>query len=132
MSHEQNFFKLIPSIFINESCGNTESPFFIKDTCPRESSSAWLSFLRRDHPTFLFRSATAFLPAALESSNPIQVTRTPKSSHRKDDALGSEAILTQLAEWAGEKTDGTALNVAVVGLTNVSCALFFHYRRHCH
>ncbi|KAF7776804.1 hypothetical protein Agabi119p4_5197 [Agaricus bisporus var. burnettii] len=102
------------------------------DTCPRESTSAWLTFLRREHPTFLFRSATAFLPAAaLQSSNPVQGTGKSKaSSHRKDDAWGSEAILTQLANWATEKNDGSPLNVAVVGLTNAGKSSFLNSLLH--
>lgn len=91
----------------------------LEDTCPRESLSTWLGFLRREHPTFLFRSATAFLPAALESSVPIQGKGKAKASYTKNDALGAEAILAQLSSWAREK-EGSPLNIAVVGLTNVS------------
>ncbi|KAF9448474.1 hypothetical protein P691DRAFT_759896 [Macrolepiota fuliginosa MF-IS2] len=99
------------------------------DTCPRESLSAWLAFLRREHPTYLFRTATAFLPAALESTAPVQGKGKAKVSFPKDDALGSEAILAQLSSWAKEK-DGSPLNVAVVGLTNAGKSSFLNSLLH--
>ncbi len=67
----------------------------------------------------MFRSATAFLPETIESTAPSQGKTKTKASFPRDDALGAEAILAQLSTWAQEK-DGSPLNVAVVGLTNVS------------
>lgn len=95
------------------------------DLCPREALTSWLTFLRREHPTFLFRSATAFLPEALELRSGVSVQGKGKGkAPPRNDALGSEAILEQLASWAAEK-EGDSLMVAVTGLTNVRIPLSF-------
>ncbi|KAJ3571666.1 hypothetical protein NP233_g3595 [Leucocoprinus birnbaumii] len=97
------------------------------DLCPRETLSSWLTYLRRDHPSFLFRSATAFLPAALEASTPVQGKGKGKASFPKNDALGSEAILSQLSSWAAEKEkEGGTLRVAVTGLANAGKSSFIN------
>ncbi|KAH9007137.1 GNL3L/Grn1 putative GTPase-domain-containing protein [Lactarius hatsudake] len=77
------------------------------DGCPRESTVAWAAHLRAEHPTLLFRAASAFLPPPAE--------KEPSS----DDAWGSDALNTLLGRWAHEKAGDGPLRVAVVGLTNV-------------
>ncbi|KXN83537.1 hypothetical protein AN958_01246 [Leucoagaricus sp. SymC.cos] len=94
------------------------------DLCPREALTSWLAFLRRDFPTFLFRSATAFLPVSLEVTTSVQGKGKGKASIPKNDALGAEAILAQLSSWAGEKQEGSSLSVAVTGLTNAGKSSF--------
>jgi nuclear GTP-binding protein len=92
------------------------------DACPRESVSAWSSQLRALHPTFLFRSASRFLPAAH------QALASGKAKEPADDALGSTAITTHLGNLAAEKPEGAPLVVAVIGVTNVRSRPFCCYK----
>ncbi|KAH9853944.1 hypothetical protein C2E23DRAFT_727751 [Lenzites betulinus] len=82
------------------------------DACPREAVEAWATTLRKEHPTVLFRSASASLPAPAESVK-------GKGKERADDAWGLDATLAFLTQWAGEKKGETPFTVAVVGVTNV-------------
>ena len=81
------------------------------DLCPQEAVSAWLCHLRRDHPTFLFRSASAYLP-----------NDKGKAKAPLNDGLGVESLVTHLGQLAN---GGDPLTVAVVGLTNVCLNLKF-------
>lgn len=85
------------------------------DTCPRESLASWVTFLRAEHPTLLFRSATAFLPSTCD-----QAKHKSKGKTRPpvDDGVGVEAVLGLLGRWAQEKGGDKPLTVGVVGLTN--------------
>ena len=95
------------------------------DTCPRETTTAWAAHLRSEHPTLLFRVASAFLPPP--------ITHDPtkgkgKSKEPCDDAWGLDVVSKLLGVWAQEKTSDRPLHVAVVGLTNVrssSCSFLF-------
>ncbi|KAI0366432.1 P-loop containing nucleoside triphosphate hydrolase protein [Pilatotrama ljubarskyi] len=82
------------------------------DVCPREAVEAWAATLRKEHPTVLFRPASACLPASAESVK-------GKGKERADDAWGLDSLLTLLKQWAEEKKDEKPLTVAVVGVTNV-------------
>ncbi|EIW62162.1 P-loop containing nucleoside triphosphate hydrolase protein [Trametes versicolor FP-101664 SS1] len=82
------------------------------DVCPREAVEAWATTLRKEHPTVLFRSASASLPAPAESVK-------GKAKERVDDAWGLDATLAVLQQWANEKKGDSPLTVAVVGVTNV-------------
>ncbi|KAJ3892586.1 GTP-binding protein [Lentinula edodes] len=86
------------------------------DCVPHESLVAWISALRKQQPTFPFRSASSFLPG-----NPLAQLNTKGKGRAKnpvDDALGGDAILECLGHWAAEKENGSSLTVAVVGVTN--------------
>ncbi|RXW16430.1 hypothetical protein EST38_g9417 [Candolleomyces aberdarensis] len=85
------------------------------DSCPRETVSAWLSHLRSQHPTFLFRSATAFLPPPAVN---VSVGGKGKTKSPVDDALGAESLISYLTRLAQEKDGDEQLTVAVVGVTN--------------
>ena len=85
-----------------------------KDACPRESVSAWATALRAEYPTFLFRSASAFLASDVL---PVPVSTKGKGKERLDDALGLDTLCSVLEKLAGEKE--TPLVVAVTGVTNV-------------
>ncbi|KAI0676739.1 hypothetical protein C8Q78DRAFT_1073527 [Trametes maxima] len=82
------------------------------DACPREAVEAWAAVLRKEHPTVLFRAASACLPAPAERVK-------GKGKERADDAWGLDAALAMLAQWAGEAGDAKPLTVAAVGVTNV-------------
>lgn len=87
------------------------------DRAPQEAVKAWLSTLRKQQPTFLFRSSSACLPG-----NPLvskDVKGKGKAKDLVDDALGADTILKCLGKWAEEKKDGSPFAVAVVGVTNV-------------
>lgn len=86
------------------------------DRSPREAVAAWAEHLRAEHPTLLFRSASAFLPEEHSQNSPS--TRKSKGKLPIHDALGAESIIACLSECAKAK-DGEKLTVAVVGLTNV-------------
>ncbi|KAI0643674.1 P-loop containing nucleoside triphosphate hydrolase protein [Trametes meyenii] len=86
------------------------------DACPREAVEAWAAVLRTEHPTVLFRSASACLPAPAEG---VQGKGKGKGKERADDAWGLDAALALLTQWAGETKDEKPLTVAVVGVTNV-------------
>ncbi|GAV99714.1 GTP-binding protein [Lentinula edodes] len=86
------------------------------DCVPHESLVAWTSALRKQQPTFPFRSASSFLPG-----NPLAQLNTKGKGRAKnpvDDALGGDAVLECLGHWAAEKENGSSLTVAVVGVTN--------------
>lgn len=72
--------------------------------------------------TFLFRSATAFLPISPDIGALTQNKGKDKALSPRNDALGSEEILSQLATWAAEK-EGNSIRVAVTGLANVIAIL---------
>lgn len=87
------------------------------DTCPRESVEAWVSHLRTQHPTLLFRSASAFLPAGPEPS--VKVKGKGKAKIPNNDGLGVDSVLACLGEWAQSKEGDEPLSVGILGLTNV-------------
>lgn len=103
----------------------------IIDMCPREPLAAWASFLRSSHPTLLFRSSSAFISEAPSMLDPALVSKSKgKAKAPADDAWGEEAVLSLLKQWAEEKEnrEGAAtepLQVAVIGVTNVSSCLKF-------
>ncbi|KAK0498306.1 P-loop containing nucleoside triphosphate hydrolase protein [Armillaria luteobubalina] len=73
------------------------------DTCPKEAVAAWAAQLRSQHPTVLFRSASAFIP---------------QESCRLTTAIGVDALLKALLPWTKKKKGGESLVVAVSGFTN--------------
>ncbi|KAJ3990397.1 hypothetical protein F5890DRAFT_1399272 [Lentinula detonsa] len=83
------------------------------DCAPQEAVSAWITALRKQQPTFPFRSASSFLPGS-----PLDAKGKGKAKDPANDALGANAILECLSKWAEEKKDDTPLTVAVVGVTN--------------
>lgn len=93
------------------------------DLCPKESVSAWLSTLQSQstHPIFPFRSSSAQLPSAHES--PSQPRKKSSALFPKDDSWASDAIISQLDQWASK---GKPLSVAVVGVTNVGKSSFIN------
>lgn len=106
------------------------SPCPLSDTCPRESIVAWSKELRAQHPTLLFRSASAFLPEGFvpqsaATSMPASKGKA-KARHLPSDAQGSQSVIKFLTHWAKEKTNNKSepLAVAVVGLTNVRLSLY--------
>ncbi|KAF5388105.1 hypothetical protein D9615_000031 [Tricholomella constricta] len=94
------------------------------DTCPRESIASWATHLRSQHPTVLFRSATAFLPVGPEAS--VKVKGKGKAKAPSDDGLGVDSILACLGEWAKTKKGDKPLAVAVVGVTNAGKSSFIN------
>ncbi|KAI0334913.1 P-loop containing nucleoside triphosphate hydrolase protein [Cubamyces sp. BRFM 1775] len=87
------------------------------DACPKEAVEAWATTLRKEHPTVLFRSASACLPAPAESVK-------GKGKERVDDAWGLEAVLALFKQWVSEKKDDKPLTIAVVGVTNAGKSSF--------
>ncbi|TFK56257.1 hypothetical protein OE88DRAFT_1652921 [Heliocybe sulcata] len=83
------------------------------DTVPRESVSSWAKHVRADHPTFLLRSASAFLP-----SNPSLAASSGKTKPPVDDGVGADALLEHLGRLASDRSGDEPLVVAVVGLAN--------------
>ncbi|KAI0751234.1 hypothetical protein C8Q80DRAFT_1097952 [Daedaleopsis nitida] len=95
------------------------------DVCPKESVEAWAATLRKDHPTVLFRAATACLPAPTMDLG--QGKGKGKERERADDAWGLEAATALLRSWAEEKKQGDKpLTIAVVGVTNVGKTSFIN------
>ncbi|KAI0035639.1 P-loop containing nucleoside triphosphate hydrolase protein [Vararia minispora EC-137] len=90
------------------------------DSCPRETVAAWAAHLRRDYPTALFRSASAFLPVVHDS-----VAQKGKGKAPVTDAWGVEAIQEILGQWAQEKGD-MPLKVAVIGWINTGKSSFIN------
>ncbi|KZT12640.1 uncharacterized protein LAESUDRAFT_766146 [Laetiporus sulphureus 93-53] len=90
------------------------------DACPREAVSSWVQSLRGQHPTVLFRSASAFLPSTAEDVG------KGKEKERADDAWGVKSVDALLRQWAEEKTDDEPLVVAVVGVTNSGKSSFIN------
>lgn len=73
----------------------------------------WATTLCAQHPTAVFRSASAFLPTVPESAG------KGKGKERADDAWGVDSIRKVVGKWAQEKEGDSPLAVAVVGVTNV-------------
>lgn len=94
------------------------------DTCPRESIEAWAAYLRTQHPTFLFRSATAFLPSGPELT--AQLKGKGKAKFSADNGLGVDAVRAYLGEMARAKDDDKPLAVAVLGPTNAGKSSFIN------
>ncbi|KAG6896875.1 hypothetical protein C0992_005566 [Termitomyces sp. T32_za158] len=88
---------------------------YVPDTCPLESVTAWAAYLRSQHPTVLFRSASGFLPSGPESSTKGQ----RKAKVNAHDGLGVDSVLECLVHWATTKKGEEPLTAAVVGVTNV-------------
>ncbi|KAJ7179512.1 GTP-binding protein [Mycena filopes] len=89
------------------------------DTCPRESVASWATYLRSHHPTIPFRAASSFLPAGPELIIKEKGKGKAKAKPSPNNALGADAVLERLGEWAQQKEGDTPLSVAVVGFTNV-------------
>ncbi|KZS97911.1 hypothetical protein SISNIDRAFT_481788 [Sistotremastrum niveocremeum HHB9708] len=85
------------------------------DTVPRETLVAWLDYLRPIAPTFLFRSASEFLPR--ESEKRVEPVKGKEREDSADDAVGVDALLECLEIFAKEK-GSEPLTVAVAGITN--------------
>ena len=90
------------------------------DTCPREAVEAWAGTLRKQHPTVLFRSASACLPASITDTASAQGKSKGKERERADDAWGLEAATALLRQWAEDHKGDKPFTLAVVGVTNVS------------
>ncbi len=86
------------------------------DLCPQEAVSAWVKHLRGEHPTVLFRSASAFVPAEVECRK----LEKGKGKVPLDNAVGVESLIKLLGEASQKKNGDGPLAVAVVGFTNVS------------
>jgi nuclear GTP-binding protein len=84
------------------------------DLVPQEALTAWVTQLRIQHATFLFRSASSFLPRT-QLNDPKAKGKAKESA---DDAAGAETLLEYLGQYAG-RIESETLQVAVVGLTNV-------------
>lgn len=94
------------------------TPFL--DLVPREAVIGWLKHLRLIHPTFAFRSASAFLPKNPGNS---KTNLKGKAKESVDDALGCKQLLEYLNQC--EVDLGTdSLRVAVIGITNVRVPLY--------
>ena len=85
-----------------------------EDSCPKESVAAWATSLRAEYPTFLFRSASAFLAS---DAPPVPVPSKGKGKARADDALGLDTVIAALEKFTGEQE--SPLVIAVTGVTNV-------------
>lgn len=96
-----------------------DSSEYVPDTCPLESVTAWAAYLRSQHPTVLFRSASCFLASGLEPST----QRKGKAKAAAHDGLGVDSVLECLGHWAMTKKGGKPLTAAVVGVTNVSVSV---------
>ncbi|KAI5124889.1 hypothetical protein M0805_007318 [Coniferiporia weirii] len=83
------------------------------DACPRETVQAWVTTLRKELPTHLFRSASAFLPKIEEQKATGSET---SEAYSFSDAVGVDALLGALNAEAAKKD--TPLCVAVVGVAN--------------
>lgn len=79
---------------------------------------SWAAHLRKEHPTVLFRSATAFLPEGPEPI--IKAKGKGKSKPPTEDGVNVDATLSLLGKWAKAKKGSKPFSVAVVGLTNVT------------
>lgn len=91
------------------------------DTCPRETVQSWAANLRRNHPTYLFRSASAFLPK-LEVQGNASANKVGEPAPSTSDAVGLDSLLKELASEASKKSDGP-LHVALIGVANVRFSL---------
>ncbi|KAJ3760503.1 GTP-binding protein, partial [Lentinula raphanica] len=86
------------------------------DCAPQEAVIAWTNVLRKQQPTFPFRSAISFLPES--NATKVDLKGKGKARDAVNDALGATAILECLGRLAEEKNNDTPLTVAVVGVTN--------------
>lgn len=77
---------------------------------------AWAAKLRKEYPTFLFRSASAFIPRTEDQSTgpATKANETLPTS----DAKGLKPLLQALKNEASKKNDGPLI-VALVGIANV-------------
>ncbi|KAK7471123.1 hypothetical protein VKT23_002537 [Stygiomarasmius scandens] len=91
------------------------------DTCPQESVAAWASALRKEHPTFLFRSASSCLPGNPLIPASVKGKAKGKAKDPSDDAVGLESVLGYLGRLAKDKESTT---IAVVGISNVGKSSF--------
>lgn len=92
------------------------------DMVPKEGLLAWARTLREEQPTYFFRSSTAFLPTESLQSKP------SKAKVHVDDAIGSEVLLDHLqslAKSSDKASEGHAITIAVVGVTNVAISLLW-------
>ncbi|TFK35009.1 hypothetical protein BDQ12DRAFT_635436 [Crucibulum laeve] len=95
------------------------------DTCPRECVASWSTHLRTQHPTFLFRSATSFLPTGPEPTIPPKGKGKGKAKIPVDDAVGVDSVLAYLSKCTKAK-DKEPLTVAIVGFTNSGKSAFIN------
>ncbi|KAG7445979.1 P-loop containing nucleoside triphosphate hydrolase protein [Guyanagaster necrorhizus] len=84
------------------------------DTCPKEAVAAWVTQLRFQQATILFRSASAFIPDEVQCHK----QEKGKGKLSADNAIGVDALLKTLLPWAKSKSDDEPLVVAVAGFTN--------------
>lgn len=89
----------------------------VLDLAPREAMAAWLTDLRKSHPTFLFRGSSTYLPA-----DPLKSPSKTKIQLSHSDALGRE-VLIQALHTIADANKLSELSVVVVGVTNVSSAI---------
>ncbi|KAH9921535.1 P-loop containing nucleoside triphosphate hydrolase protein [Epithele typhae] len=96
------------------------------DACPREAVEAWAAFLRKEHPTLLFRAASACLPAAADAPALGKPKGKGKGKARvpADDAWGLDAFRSLLSAHAKAAPADRPLVVALVGGTNAGKSSF--------
>ncbi|KIM20373.1 hypothetical protein M408DRAFT_138654 [Serendipita vermifera MAFF 305830] len=110
------------STFVEGTLGNTPLLYVLNkiELAPREAVASWAAHLRKSHPTFLFKSASTFLP--LDSQNSKAKSKNKASD---SDALRRDVLLEALQAIASANKQ-TQLTVAVVGVTNVGKSAFIN------
>ena len=81
-----------------------------------ENVKSWATYFRRCYKTFLFRSASSFLPYSVTRQGDMAIERST------DDAIGLDSILDEL-KMEAEKKPSRILKVSVVGIGNVRSQL---------
>ncbi|XP_076040959.1 nucleostemin 1 isoform X2 [Oratosquilla oratoria] len=88
------------------------------DLVPRENTEQWLKYLRREHPTVVFKSSTQTQNNRISQvSN--DVLKSSSDLLQSSRCLGADVLMQLLKNYCRNKGIKTAICVGVVGLPNV-------------
>ncbi|KAK4316977.1 hypothetical protein Pmani_011915 [Petrolisthes manimaculis] len=88
------------------------------DLVPRDNLEAWLKYLRREHPTVVFKSSTQ-LQAANLSQVIGRVTKSTIDLVQSSRCVGADVLMQLLKNYCRNKDVKMAITVGVVGIPNV-------------
>ena len=90
------------------------------DLVPKENLDAWIKYLRREFATIAFKSSTQNQGKRLgQSAARLDKKGTSESVLQTSKAVGTNTLMTLLANYCRNKDVKTAIRVGVVGFPNV-------------